>query len=123
MTLADPWDAEISTARVIRKLREADIQKKCVAYARSKGYWARKFSSPANRSVPDFLFGKAWSSGEVHWAEEFKAPREHPTDAQLEEQDLMIAAGWTVYRETGTNGQADIDRFERRIDDLEQRYR
>ncbi|MCI0350278.1 MAG: hypothetical protein L0Z53_12710, partial [Acidobacteriales bacterium] len=39
-----------------RRLLEKDIQKKCVDYARSKGFWARKFSSMSQRSVPDYIF-------------------------------------------------------------------
>lgn len=122
MTLADPWDSEISLAPVKRKLLEKDIQKACVAYARDHGYWARKFSSPANRSVPDYLFGKKFAQINVKWAEEFKAPKKNPTDAQLEEQDLMIAAGWIVYRDTGRHGEADIEAFKVRIQKLEEIY-
>lgn len=122
MTLADPWESEISLAPMQRKLLEKDVQKACVAYARSKGYWARKFSSPANRSVPDYLFGKRFAMCCVKWAEEFKAPKKSPTDAQIEEQDLMIDAGWTVYRDTGRHGEADIQAFKVRVDKLEELY-
>lgn len=122
MTLADPWESAISLAPMKRKLLEKDIQKACVAYARAHGYWARKFSSPANRSVPDYLFGKKFPTKSVKWAEEFKAPKKGPTEAQIEEQDLMIAAGWLVYRDTGRHGEADITAFKRRIDALEELY-
>lgn len=117
--LADPWDSEISLAPVKRKLLEKDIQKACVAYARDHGYWARKFSSPANRSVPDYLFGKKFALCSIKWAEEFKAPKKKPTEAQIEEQDLMIAAGWRVYRDTGRRGEDDIAAFKERIQKLE----
>jgi hypothetical protein len=123
--MKDPFDLPANTTpqKVQRKLRERDIQEKCVAYARSKGFWARKFSSPSQRSVPDYLFGKRYAASyDVKWAEEFKAPKKHPTEAQLKEQDAMVAAGWRVYRSTGTNGQADIDDFKRRIDDMERAY-
>lgn len=89
----EPWDAEISTAPVARKVLEKDIQKACVAYARSRGWWARKFASPANRSVPDYIFGK---NGCVVFIE-FKAPGKKPTENQLEEHKAMVAAGLTVY--------------------------
>lgn len=74
-------------------LLEKDIQKTCVDWARANGWWARKFSSPANRSVPDYLFAK--NEGKI--AVEFKAPGKVPTDAQAEEIKLMRAAGWDVY--------------------------
>lgn len=123
--MKDPFalPADAQPRKHKRKLTESDIQKTCVNYARSKGYWARKFSSPSQRSVPDYLFGKRWSGGQsVKWAEEFKAPKKHSTDAQIEEQDKMVAAGWPVIRDTGTNGEADIEAFKRRIDDMERAY-
>jgi hypothetical protein len=103
------------------KLLEKDIQARCVSYARSRGYWARKFSSPGNRSVPDYIFGKEVSRGKfVKWAEEFKAPGKGSTDAQLEEQGLMRKAGWVVYTDTGTNGKDDVTAFIGRIQCLEE---
>lgn len=118
--MKDPFALDLTPQPVIRKLREKDIQKKCVEYARSKGFWARKFSSPSQRSVPDYLFGKQMKNGQaVKWAEEFKAPKKGPTDAQRDEQKLMRDAGWVVYPDTGRWGQADIDAFKRRIDALE----
>lgn len=77
---------------VARKLLEVDVQKKCVDWARARGYWARKFSSISQRSVPDFLFAKH----PVKFACEFKAPGKLSTDAQRDEQQLMCAAGWRV---------------------------
>jgi hypothetical protein len=89
-------------APIVRKpLLEAEVQEKCVAWARARGYWARKFSSISQRSVPDYLFrGRG-----ISWATEFKRAY-HPIDpetgrmstkAQVEEQQLMRAAGWTVF--------------------------
>lgn len=73
---------------------EKDVQKRAVAYARSQGYWARKFSSPGNNSVPDYLFSRVDG---VPFAAEFKALGKKSTEAQLEEQRLMREAGWEVY--------------------------
>lgn len=72
-----------------RKLLEKDIQKACVAWARERGWYARKFSSPANRSVPDYIFGKDGCTVFV----EFKVPGKKPTDNQLEEHRLMAEVG------------------------------
>lgn len=130
--MKDPFslDEPIQARKRVVRLNEGKIQEKCVTYARSKGYWARKFSSPSQRSVPDFLFGKKFHIGDqwndrdhqVVWAEEFKAPKKTSSDAQLEEQALMRKAGWTVITDTGTNGQTDIDAFKARIDALEKKY-
>lgn len=122
--LADPFSLEpLPERKLVRRLTEGKIQTACVAYARSKKFWARKFSSPSQRSVPDYLFGKKWPDRvPVKWAEEFKAPKKHSTDAQLEEQQLMRDAGWYVQVDTGTNGEADIEAFKRRIDAMEAQY-
>ena len=52
--------ADLTTPAVVpeRRMLEKDVQKQCVDWARALGLWARKFSSPANRSVPDYLFAK-----------------------------------------------------------------
>jgi hypothetical protein len=78
-------------------LLERDIQKACVEWARKNGWWARKFSSPANRSVPDYLFAKDLPTWYDKFAVEFKKPGGRSTEAQLEEQKAMRAAGWEVY--------------------------
>lgn len=96
-------------SKVVRKLLEADVQKQCVDWARARGYWARKFSSIAQRSVPDYLFaldkrieyGTQGKNGSAHidikFACEFKAPGKTSTDAQIEEQAAMRLAGWFVF--------------------------
>jgi hypothetical protein len=82
-------------ATPVRKLLEKDVQKKCVDWARARGYWARKFSSISQRSVPDYLFAHA-AYGK--FAVEFKAPGKEVTDAQAEEILAMRDAGWLVCR-------------------------
>ena len=91
---------------VKKKLLEADVQDACVKWARARGYWARKFSSIAQRSVPDYLFSHRGNIAEILWitggakikfACEFKAPGKTSTDAQVEEQELMRLAGWFVF--------------------------
>lgn len=100
MTLADPWESAISLAPVKRKISETKLQKKCAEYARAKGWWARKFSSPANRSVPDYLFAKVLGPEEfstrVKLAVEFKIWPNVSTEAQWDEQYGMWLAGWQV---------------------------
>jgi hypothetical protein len=90
MSLQDPWDCEdAEPLKPQRKLLERDIQSKCVDWARTRGWWARKFSSPANRSVPDYIFGKWGCTLFV----EFKAPGKKPTDAQADEHKAMYDVG------------------------------
>ncbi len=78
-------------------LLESDVQAKCVAWMRGRGWWARKFASDQNNSVPDYAFGKdTW----VEWVE-FKRPkakgvaRGELSKGQLEEHKKMRAAGMT----------------------------
>lgn len=105
-----------------KRMLEADLQEQCVEWARRRGYWARKFSSISQRSVPDFLFSRAkvlvidgevddcWAGMEpgtnkIKFACEFKRPgcpidKESgvmSTQAQVDEQNAMRAAGWFVF--------------------------
>ena len=94
--MKDIFADDVAPQTVQKKLLEKDIQKTCVDWARNRGWWARKFSSPANRSVPDYLFSRA---GNGKFFSEFKAPKKKATDAQLEEQRLMRIAGWIGLQE------------------------
>lgn len=120
-------------AQVEHKLLEADLQKQCVAWARARGYWARKFSSISQRSVPDYLFSGAWTdttydlglddsrSIQLKFACEFKRPGAKPrliekygvtvmsTEAQYEEQLEMREAGWFVFE------CADFEEFKKTV--------
>lgn len=104
---------------VTRKLLEADVQKACVDWARARGYWARKFSSQSQRSVPDYLFASAIHNApgyRAKFAVEFKAPGKTSTEAQLEEQAAMRRAGWFVF-ECDDFGvfKAQVDIVERQV--------
>jgi hypothetical protein len=84
----DLFDGEIQTVK--RTLLEVrDIQDPCVRWMRDRGWWARKFVSPNNRSVMDYVFGKDT------WTEfvEFKAPDKTLTKAQKEEHKAARACG------------------------------
>ena len=83
--------------KVQRKLLEKDVQSKSVDIARKLGWWARKFSSPSQRSVPDYLFAREYQAIKMKFAVEFKAPGKTSTESQLEEQQKMRDAGWDVY--------------------------
>jgi hypothetical protein len=82
------------SAKVVRKILEKDVQNACVEWARNRGYWARKFSSQSQRSVPDYLFS-LWPKSK--FACEFKAPGKTSTDAQIDEQEAMRLVGWFVF--------------------------
>lgn len=111
--------------QVEKRLLEKDLQKQCVEWARGRGYWARKFSSQSQRSVPDYLF----ASGIHHnpgyrckFACEFKrpgCPRDPltglmSTEAQIEEQNAMRVAGWYVFE------CDDFEHFKEEVDRIEQ---
>lgn len=76
-----------------KKLREYQVENWCTALAKRMGWWCRKFTSPAFRSVPDRIFAKL---GRVFWVE-FKAWGQVPTPAQMIEHETMRGFGLTVY--------------------------
>lgn len=74
-------------------ITEAVVQKKVVSYARSLGFGAEKFSSPAKRSVPDYLF----TAGIFHFFIEFKAPGKEATEAQAKDHNKRRDRGELVF--------------------------
>ena len=87
--------SDLTAPAIIEKkpVLEAEVQSRCVAWMRGRGYWARKFSSQSQRSVPDYLFSK----GTLKFATEFKRLGGKPTEAQKDEMQLMRDAGWEVF--------------------------
>jgi hypothetical protein len=74
---------------------EKDIERKVVAYAKSKGVLCYKFASPGNRGVPDrILIGP---NGNVCFLE-LKRPGQKPTALQFHVIDTLrkqgANAGW-----------------------------
>lgn len=90
----NPWR---TPKRDQKEIGSTGVQNKCVEWARDNGWWARKFASPGNRSVPDCLFAKRTGQGSLKLAVEFKRPGKDPTEKQIEQHKLMRAAGWDVY--------------------------
>ena len=66
-------------------MSEKRLEKRCTDVAKANGWWSRKFSSPANRGVPDRIFLKDG----VVWFIEFKAPGKQPTPLQVHEMRLI----------------------------------
>jgi hypothetical protein len=99
-------------AQATKKLLEKDVQSKCVEWMRGRGYWARKFSSMTQRSVPDYLFARAadYTYQDIKLAVEFKAPGKSSTDAQRDEQEAMRQAGWFVLADV-----SDVKKFQRDV--------
>lgn len=96
----------------VKPMLEAEVQSKCVDWARRRLYWARKFSSISQRSVPDYLFrGRG-----IGWFTEFKREgcplkliEKHgvwvmSTEAQYEEQLEMRAHGWVGFECNNVEG-------------------
>lgn len=90
----DLFDGDVfKIERPLAEIPEAEVQEKCVTHLRDKGAYARKFSSPANRSVPDYIFTwRGWT-----WYVEFKRFGKEPTEAQAEEHSKIREAGGTVW--------------------------
>ncbi len=105
-------------AKVQTEMLEADLQAQCVRWWKArapasepKKYWARKFSSISQRSVPDYLFAvhQRWdtpfTNAKIKFACEFKRPGckinkdtgVMSTQAQVDEQEAMRLAGWFVF--------------------------
>ena len=68
---------------------EKKVEQKAKRWARDHGWYARKFTSPSQRSVPDDLFLK---DGKVIFIE-FKREGETPTPAQWVEIDTIRKNG------------------------------
>lgn len=73
---------------------ERDVESKVCVYARSKGFLAYKFTSPARAAVPDRLF--ITPTGR-HFFIEFKATGKEATDAQLREHRVLRNNGAYVH--------------------------
>ena len=75
---------------------EAKIEKAICDYAKSKGFYVRKFKSPGQRAVPDRIFISP--SGGVFFIE-FKASGKTPTKLQYREINIIrnhnVKAYWT----------------------------
>lgn len=72
---------------------EKEIEAKVVDYAKKKGCWVRKFTSPGRRAVPDRVFGY---NGCV-WFIEFKAEGKDATKLQKDEHSEMRKNRMRVY--------------------------
>lgn len=96
--IAEHWYQKTLARKTVKRVTEAKIQAQCVDWARKRGWWARKFSSVSQRSVPDYLFSRycAGFVGGIKLAVEFKKPGEVSSDAQWQEQYDMWLAGWHV---------------------------
>lgn len=91
-----PVDDKKSFARKASELdeRESTLEGRAKRYARSIGYWVRKFKTPGRRSAPDDIFSNAF--GFVFFVE-FKALGKDATELQKDEHDEMRAHGLLVY--------------------------
>lgn len=72
---------------------EKTIERRALRLARAQKDWARKFTSPARRSVPDdvlLTFGFAWFC-------EFKRAGEKLTELQAEEHEAILLAKGIVF--------------------------
>lgn len=77
-----------------RKVMEKDVEKAVCAYAVGKGWYHRKFVSPAHRAVPDQLLVTPYN---LVLFIEFKRPGEKPTSAQVREAARLQECGQLVF--------------------------
>lgn len=100
---------------VIEQIKEVDdplekvIEKKVCDYARSKGFYVKKFVSPSNRSVPDDIF--ITPDGTVFFIE-FKRRGRIPTGSQFEEHKKILRNNVDVHViDTINKGKELIDEY------------
>ena len=85
----------------VKKVLEKDVEKEVCDYAKSRGFWHRKFQSPNNRAAPDRIFKHPRCP--VFFIE-FKRPgkaRTFPSGeherAQAREHERILESGSAVY--------------------------
>ena len=74
--------------------RESSVEGRAKRYAKSIGYWVRKFKSPGKANAPDDIFKHPFTDP---FFIEFKALGKPASAAQLDEHEEMRKVGWTVY--------------------------
>ncbi|MBQ60525.1 MAG: hypothetical protein CMQ19_00470 [Gammaproteobacteria bacterium] len=76
-------------------MNERDLQKKCLAYARDQGCFARKVETPAHNGFPDCIFH---FKGKTLYVE-FKNPngKGKVSPIQAKDHQRLEAVGMTVY--------------------------
>ena len=84
---------QCSTLRLSIQMRESKIEKDVGDIATRHGWYHRKFTSPARRSVPDRLFLRDGVALFV----EFKAPGKRITKSQEHEHAKIRTQGFTVH--------------------------
>jgi hypothetical protein len=86
---------------------EKDVEKAVIRRFRALGWYVRKFTSPARRSVPDDIFLKR---GFVFWIE-FKAKGKKPTPNQEQEIKLIREKGGIVFVVDSIDAGAEVLAF------------
>lgn len=71
-------------------MRESTIERNVCTYAKSLGFLVYKFTSPAQRGVPDRIF---INPNGVTGYIEFKAPGKRPTPLQMHELNTLRVQG------------------------------
>ena len=87
---------------------EKKIEGKVVDYAKKKGCWARKFTSPGTRAVPDRIFGY----NGVVWFIEFKSEGKDATKLQKSEHAEMRKTNLRVYVVDSVRKGIEVINFE-----------
>lgn len=94
MLPADDKKRRFARSKAELDARESTVESRAKRYAKSLGYYVRKFKSPGKTSVPDDVFKHL--NGPVFFVE-FKALGKPATELQLNEHEEMRAAGLIVY--------------------------
>lgn len=100
-----------------KTLNEAKVEAAVCTYARSKGIWTRKFSSPNNRGEPDRIFIVPPTG--VTFFVEFKRPggaakfpkNEHERNQQRKHHKIREAGGVVYLVDDIAAGKSLIDQY------------
>ena len=85
---------------------EAYVQSKLLAGLESRGWWARKITSPSRNGIPDVVCGR---DGRVLWIEVKRdGDRKGPTRDETREMRVMSEHGLECRVVTGRNEVNDI---------------
>ena len=94
MLPVEPHAKKFSRPQASLDARESTLEGRACRYAKSLGYYVRKYKSPGRRAAPDRFFKH---SDGVPFFIEFKGLGKQPTALQLAEHDEMRAVGLIVY--------------------------
>jgi hypothetical protein len=82
----------MSRNKPLELIPEKKVEQDGNKWAKAHGWWTRKFTSPAHRSVPDRIYGKNGKTVFIEW----KRYGEVPTEKQWDELQELREQGFVA---------------------------